>query len=110
MSTGFVVRRGVLKNRRMQEKLNAAECVDVSQAERTVGGDYLLEEFCHDVDYCDAREEAWIWSIGRLLRPLTVVMADGSRRLLPAGSYLASTTSRFYTAGESEVIECVFLR
>lgn len=103
-----------MRNQAMQRKLDERKCLDVSSARRTVGGDYVLDaawgKFLDGVDYCDAKTESWIWSIGKLLRPLPSVMADGSRETLPLGTLLASTTPRHYTAGESKVIECVFLR
>src|SRR5437660_9056484 len=99
-----------MNNKAMQRKLRSGECVDISTCRRTATGDYVLERFVMDLDYCDAKAEAWIWSVGRLLRPLPSVMADGTRVTLPAGTYLASTSSRWYSAGVSEVAECVFLR
>ena len=97
-------------NKAMERKLECGECVDVSECERTATGDYVLKQFVEDADYCDAREERWIFSIGRLLRPVTLVMADNERREFPAGAILASTSTRHYSAGRSQVIECVFLR
>jgi len=54
-----------MKNRRMQEKLAKMECLDVSQCLTNEEGAYLLTDFKEDVDYCNAKTEAWIWSIGR---------------------------------------------
>jgi len=54
-----------MKNRRMQEKLVKKECIDVSQCLTNEEGAYLLTDFKEDVDYCNAKTEAWIWSIGR---------------------------------------------
>jgi hypothetical protein len=99
-----------LRNQAMARKIAKRECVDISDCARTAGGDYVLKTFVDGIDYCDASREAWIWSIGKLLRPLPSVMADGSRITLQPGTFLASTTSRMYTAGVSEAIECVFLR
>lgn len=56
-----------MHNRRMAEKLAAGEAIDVSDCPRTPDGDYILAEFVEDVDYCNARTEQWIWSIGREL-------------------------------------------
>jgi hypothetical protein len=97
-------------NRAMQAKLDAARAIDVSRCRRTAAGDYVLESFTEGRDYCDSAAEAWIWSIGKTLRPLTLVMADGERILFAAGTYLAATNSRHYSAGESATIECVWLR
>jgi len=99
-----------MRNRAMERKLARGECVDVSSCPRTVTGDHVLDGFVEDADYCDAKREDWIWSIGKLLRPLTLVMADNERRDYPAGTFLASTGTRHYSEGRSEAIECVFLR
>lgn len=99
-----------MRNQAMARKLSARKCIDVSGCRRTAAGDYILERFNDNRDYCDASTEDWIWSIGKLLRPLPSVMADGSRETLPIGTFLASTSSRHYSAGESESIECVWLR
>lgn len=99
-----------MQNKAMERKIRTGECLDVSGCERTVAGDYVLREFVDDVDYCDARAEHWIWSIGKVLRPLPSIMADDSGRTLEPGTFIASTSSKFYSAGESDTIECVFLR
>lgn len=99
-----------MPNMAMQRKLKAGRAVDISDRPRTATGDYLLASFEEGKDYCDARAQSWVWSIGKLLRPLPSVMADGSRITLPAGSYLASLTSRYYNPEESQTIECVFVR
>lgn len=99
-----------MRNQAMQRKLTSGECLDVSACRRTAAGDYVLEGFVDGVDYCDAKLEAWIWSIGKLLRPLPSVMADGARETLEPGTIIASSSSKFYTACQSETVECVFLR
>lgn len=99
-----------MRNQAMQRKLNSHKCVDISNCRRTTTGDYLLETFVENVDYCDAVQEAWVWSIGKTLAPLPSVMADGTRETLPAGTFLASLSDKFYSMGESKTIECVFLR
>lgn len=100
-----------MNNRAMQRKLERREAIDVSGCERTATGDYLLREFVDGVDYCDAKTEDWIWSIGKLLRPLPSVMANNERRELPAGSFLASTSTRYYhPESASDTFECVWLR
>lgn len=99
-----------MKNQAMQRKLIKRKAIDVSTCERTAAGDYLLAEFVEGKDYCDALAEAWIWSIERVLRPLPSVMANGERRLLAPGQYLASTTTRFYSPNKSAAFECVWLR
>lgn len=99
-----------MNNRAMERKLQKREAIDVSKCERTSTGDYVLPLFTDDVDYCDAVTESWVWSIGELLRPLPSVMADGSRRTLPAGTFLAALDGRHYTAEQSETIKCRWLR
>lgn len=95
------------RNQAMARKLRSGDCTDVSKCRRTATGDYVLEDFEDGQDYCDVSSESWIWSIGKLLRPLPSVLADGSRETLPVGTFLASTDGRHYNGGESEVIECV---
>lgn len=56
-----------MHNRRMADKLERGDAIDVSGCPRTEAGDYILPEFVEDVDYCNARTEQWIWSIGREL-------------------------------------------
>lgn len=88
-----------LQNRRMQEKLVAANALDLTGCARTPDGDYVLEgaersaalDEGRAVDFCDSAIEGWIWSIGQL--------ADGR--------VLASTTSKFYQAPG---VRCLFLR
>lgn len=99
-----------MNNKTMQRMLEKRQAIDVSGCERLMGGDYLLTWWQDGADYCDAVREHWIWSIGKVLRPLPSVMADNSRRVLQPGVYLASTTNRHYSMGKSPTIECVFLR
>lgn len=80
-----------MRNLRMKEKLAAGQAIDVSSYPVNSDGDYVLKGFTEDVDYCDAKAEEWIWSIGR--------MEDGQ--------ILASTTNKFYQAPG---VECLFLR
>ena len=54
-----------MHNKRMQEQLVAGDAIDVSGCPQTAHGEYLLEEFIAGKDYCDAKTEQWIWSIGR---------------------------------------------
>ena len=51
-------------NRRMAEKIEQGEAVDVRNCAKE-GRYYRLPEFVDDVDYCDGANEWWIWSIGR---------------------------------------------
>lgn len=83
----------VVRNLAMRRKLNSGDCIDVSMYP-TYGGAYVLPEgvFKDDKDYCDAKRERWIWSIGRR-------KSDGT--------VLASTSSEFYQNAE---YECIWLR
>lgn len=81
----------VVANQSMRRKLNAGECIDVSGLP-TYGGAYVLPAFVEGKDYCNARTERWIWSIGRR-------KADGT--------VLASHSDEFYNNAE---YECLWLR
>jgi hypothetical protein len=89
-----------LHNKAMQRKLKQHRAIDLSLCERTIAGDYVLVTFDDGRDYCDATAEAWIGSIGKLVRPLPSAMATGERRVLEPGVFLASTTARFYAPNE----------
>jgi hypothetical protein len=100
-----------MQNQAMRRKLDAGKAIDLARCMRTAAGDYILEKFVKDRDYCDAQLETWIWSIAKLTRPLPSVMADGTRRTLEPGTYLASNQSRFYHGSETTTAyECVWLR
>lgn len=83
----------VYRNLRMREKLNKGEAVDVS-VYPTYGGAFVLPAgiFKEGLDYCDAKNEKWIWSIGRRL-------CDGV--------ILASYSDEFY---RNNNFECIWLR
>jgi len=78
-------------NKAMQEKLESGEAVDVSGCTRE-GRYYVLESFTEDADYCDAKKEFWIWSIG-------IRYSDGK--------ILASTGSELY---QNKDYQCIWLR
>lgn len=101
-----------MRNQAMARKLARRLLVDVSGFRRTATGDYVLPAgtFDEDKDYADTSSEKWVWSVGKVLRPLPSVMADGSRETLEPGTYLASLDGRHYTMGKSTTIECVWLR
>jgi hypothetical protein len=77
----------------MRRKLNKGCAIDVSKCER-YGGAYILPDgmFVDGMDYCDARIERWVWSIGR-------------RKL--DGQVLASLSDEFY---QNDNFECLWLR
>lgn len=87
-----------LRNRTMQEYLERKEAIDVSGCEKNADGDYILPEELQPragvtpKDYCDAKEELWIASIGRNKS---------------TGQVLASATGRFC---EDSAWECLWLR
>jgi len=100
-----------MNNRAMERKIQAGIAVDVADCPTTCTGAYILREFIDSKDYCDAKKEAWIWSIARVLKPLPSVLSDGRTEVLQPGTYLASTDSRFYNPDSAQTtLECVFLR
>ena len=101
-----------MRNQAMQREIDLGRCIDVSKCARTTTDDYVLESFRDNMYYCDADREVWIWSIGKVTRPLPAVMADGTRRTLEVGTFLASTDARHYSPGNinADWIECVWLR
>lgn len=76
----------------MEEKLDKGEAIDISSCKRTPEGHYVLKEFVDEVDYCNAKDEHWIWSIGKNYK---------------TGQILASTGNIFY---ENPDYKCLFLR
>lgn len=81
-----------MKNKAMKLKLENGECLDVSNFSNNEDGDYILDEFYEDVDYCDTHEEQWIWSIGKHYK---------------TGEIIASFSTKYYQNPE---YECLFLR
>lgn len=87
-----------LQNKRMAEKLSDFDAEDLSQCERTPEGYYILTgelaspDRIEGTDFCDASNEAWIWSIGQHKK---------------TGQVLASTDTIFYKNPE---YECLWLR
>jgi hypothetical protein len=80
-------------NRRMEEKLDKNECLDVRKIGVQIGpGVFRLNEFVEGVDYADVQNEAWIWSIGRDKK---------------TGEIRASTSSGYYLNPD---YECLWLR
>ena len=76
----------------MEKKVRDGEAVDLSECARNKSGDFILDTFDDDMDYCVLAAGSWIWSIGRDLK---------------TGSVLASTTGKFYQNPE---YECLWLR
>jgi len=82
-----------VNNVRMQEKLEARECLDVRViGEEIMPGVFLLHDFITEVDYADAQNEAYIWSIGRHRE---------------TGEIHASTRGEFY---QNPLYDCLWLR
>ena len=81
-----------MDNKAMERKIKSGEAIDISQCEEIDKGLYLLAEFKEGVDYCDAKKEAWVWSMGRRL-------SDGQIH--------ASLGNGLYQNAE---YECLFLR
>ncbi len=87
--------RTTMRNLAMARKLITGEALDVRAIGKPLPGGpglYVLDRYVDGKDYCDASEEAWIWSIGRSL-------ADGR--------ILAATDARFYQHPD---YECLWLR
>lgn len=78
-------------NLRMQEMLEEGEAIDISECLKDSEGNYILKEFIDGKDYCDAKKECWIWSIGQAKN----------------GLIYASTDCRFYG---NPKFKCLFLR
>jgi hypothetical protein len=86
-------RADLMKNRAMQRKLDAGEAFDVRRVgEEIEPGVFRLVDFILDVDYCDAQNEVWIFSIGEQIR---------------SGEIHAATDTRFY---QNPDYKCVWLR
>ena len=81
-----------MRNQAMQRKLENGDAIDVSGFKRTDDWDYILPDFVPDIDYCDRKAEAWIWSIGQHKR---------------TGQILASLSAKFY---QNPDFECLWLR
>ena len=75
----------------MIEKVNSGEAIDLSKNE-TKDGFYILKQFVDGADYCDLKNETWIWSIGKNYK---------------TGQILASTDTVFY---QNPDFECLWLR
>lgn len=76
----------------MERKIKTGEAIDISTCVRTDEGAYHLIVFTEEVDYCDAKTEEWIWSIGEHLA---------------TGQILAATDTRFYN---NPLFKCLWLR
>jgi hypothetical protein len=82
-----------MKNLRMREKLDLGECVDVNKIGRVDGpGVFVLTRYVDGVDYCDAANDQWIWSIGKDV---------------DTGEIVAATDTRFY---QHPQYVCLWLR
>lgn len=99
-----------MRNQAMARKLKSGKAIDIASRPRTKRGDYVLDGFNDGFDYCDSMQEAWVWSIGKLLEPMETTMLNGDVVILPADTFLASLDSNHYSAGASQIIECVWLR
>jgi hypothetical protein len=80
-------------NQAMQRKLNRGSAVDISGFARE--GDYYIvpaDKYRDGLDFCDAKRERWVWSIGRR-------ESDGV--------ILASLVSDLY---DNDAFNCLWLR
>lgn len=92
-----------MQNKYMEEHLKSGVCLDVRKIGR--GRPYRdddlpvvfeLDEFHEGLDYCDARTERFVWSIGREIA---------------TGRIVAALDSRFYSEwAKQEGWECIWLR
>lgn len=104
-----------MNNKAMQRKLETGYAVDLSGCDRTADGDYVVPAETgrlaekEGVDLCDAATESWVWSMGQSIGDGYATMRDGTQRLLPRGTYVASLDTKFYLA-EDRGWRCVWLR
>ncbi len=110
-----MLQRNQMVNQAMKRKLDSGDALDISTYPRTAEGDYVLTDAVGyqaehgDTDLCDARLETWVWSVGKSQADGYVTMADGTQRMLPGGTYVASPSAKFYQA-ENLGWRCVWLR
>lgn len=58
-----------MKNKYMEKAIRDGECIDLSDNEMTPDGKYyIVDDFEDGIDYCNAKTEEWIWSIGKNLK------------------------------------------
>jgi hypothetical protein len=92
-------RKTTMRNRPMAHALATGKCLDVRKVGEPVDGRsdlFKLNGFIDGVDYCDAENEMWIWSIGKDKQ---------------TGDIFAATDARFYSANDLEAeYECLWLR
>lgn len=81
-----------MNNLVMERKIKNGKAIDVSKCERDGDGNYILESFTEDIDYCDASTETRIWSIGEHVE---------------TGRILAATNVKFY---QNPAYKCLWLR
>lgn len=80
-----------MHNKAMERKFRDGKAIDLSDCARE-GGFYIIDSYREGFDYCDAKTERWIWSIGKRLSD---------------GVILASTGVDLY---QNEAFECLWLR
>ena len=82
------------RNVAMRRKVNSGEAVDVGGYIIDAAGHYLLPPgvFVEGKDYCDMKNDVWIWSIGRHRK---------------SGIVTASPTGDLYN---NPAFECLWLR
>lgn len=96
-----------MKNKRMEEMLKRGSAIDLSECRMDpTDRFYVIEDkfaiHCLETDiakdFCVAKTEEWIWSIGKLKEDFVD---------LSKGTVLASTTDIFY---QNALFECLWLR
>jgi hypothetical protein len=79
-------------NKEMEHLLQEGLAIDCSEFPRGDHGEYLLDSYVPNCQYCDATTEEWIVSIGCQIETMQIV---------------ASTTAEFY---KRPGYQCLFLR
>lgn len=66
-----------MNNKAMERKVALGEAIDVSNGH--IGNVYYkIDEYREGVDYCDAKNEIWIWSIGRRYSDGLIIAASNT--------------------------------
>jgi len=100
-------RYAALKDPVLRQLVADGKALDVSFYPKTADGDYILPEFLPDRQYIDAFWGAWVFSIGESLNRGYCAMQDGTIRIFPAGTILASWTTRFV---QDHRFKCIYWR
>lgn len=100
-------RYAALKHPRMKALMALGKATDVSVFPKLNDDTYVLPSFDEDKIPIDAFFQTWINFVGRARRSVGVPINDGTVRILPAGSLVATWGKHIYT---EERFECLFRR